>query len=167
MPIFRRKDFYARVILNNKILIPLLFTLFTIPPLPTLAATVNFAWDASNGLNIAGYKLYYGTSSGNYSHDIDVGNHTSCSISDLQEGKKYYFAATAYNTSDVESDYSIELPYIIPNSSTTGSTPTDASGTSGTITIDNGDPNTSASGKWSPSSAGGFYGANSLYSNQA
>ena len=167
MPIFRRKVSDAKLILNNMILLLFFFTLCTIPLSPALAATVNLAWNASTGSNIAGYKLYYGTSSGNYSYDVNAGQQTSCSVSGLQEGRRYYFAATAYNTSDVESDYSRELSYTIPTSSASGSTPSDTGGSSGTIIIDNGDPNTAASGKWSPSGASGYYGANSLYSNRS
>jgi len=193
MPIFRRKDSYTKIIFNNTILIPLLLTLCTILSSSALAATVNLAWKASTGLNLDGYKMYYGTSSRNYSYDVNVGNSTSCSLSGLQEGRRYYFATTAYNASDVESDYSPELSYTINTSSTdstsssgstsgsgttdssSGSGTTDSSsgsGTtgstsgSGTIIIDNGDPNTEAFGSWRKSSAGGFYGANSVYSNK-
>ena len=194
MPIFLRKDSYTKIIFNNTILIPLLLTLCTIFSSSALAATVNLAWKASTGSNVDGYKMYYGTSSRNYSYNVNVGNSTSCSLSGLQEGRRYYFATTAYNTSDVESDYSPELSYTIPTSSTdstsssgstsgsgttgstsdsgttgstSGSTPSDTSASSGTIIIDNGDPNTAASGKWSPSGASGYYGANSLYSNRS
>ena len=184
MPIFRRKDSYTKIIFNNTILIPLLLTLCTILSSSALAATVNLAWKASTGLNLDGYKMYYGTSSRNYSYNVNVGNSTSCSISGLQEGRRYYFATTAYNASDVESDYSPELSYTINTSSTdstsssgstsgsgttdssSGSTPSDTGGSSGTIIIDNGDLNTEAFGSWRKSSAGGFYGDNSVYSNK-
>ena len=165
MPIFRRKDSYAKIILNNTILIPLLLTLCTIPSSSALAATVNLAWNASTGSNIAGYKLYYGTSSGNYSYDVTVGQQTSCSISGLKEGRRYYFAATAYNTSDVESDYSKELPYTIPTSSTSDSTASNTSGSSSTVIIDNGDNGTQASGSWKVIDTSGFYGSKSVLSS--
>ena len=45
---------------------------------------------------------------------MDVQNNTSCSISGLAEGTRYYFAATAYNDNNVESSYSEELAYTIP-----------------------------------------------------
>lgn len=44
-----------------------------------------------------------------YQYTVDVKNNTSCSISGLEEEKKYYFAATAYNNILVESAYSAEL----------------------------------------------------------
>ena len=38
------------------------------------AGTANLAWDASTSSNVGGYKVSYGTSSGNYTSTIDVGN---------------------------------------------------------------------------------------------
>ncbi len=78
------------------------------------AATVVLAWESGSSNAIAGNKVYYGNSSGNYQYSIDAGNYESCSISGLQEGKTYYFAATSYDTSKTESDYSEELVYQIP-----------------------------------------------------
>jgi hypothetical protein len=78
------------------------------------AATVVLAWESDSSNAIAGNKVYYGNSSGNYQYSIDAGNYESCSISGLQEGKTYYFAATSYDTSRTESDYSVELVYQIP-----------------------------------------------------
>src|ERR1700690_1238325 len=55
--------------------------------------------------DLAGYKLYYGTSSGNYGTPINVGNVATYTISNLTSGS-YYFAVTAYDLSGVESNYS-------------------------------------------------------------
>jgi hypothetical protein len=72
--------------------------------------TVNVAWDASSEPDIAGYKLYYGTASGSYAASIDVGDVLTYSVSDLDEGATYYFAAKAYNTAGIEgSTYSNEV----------------------------------------------------------
>ena len=75
----------------------------------TVAGTglANLAWDASTTPNVAGYKLHYGTSSGNYSNTIDVGMVTGCSVSSLAPGT-YYFTASAYDASGNESGYSNE-----------------------------------------------------------
>ncbi len=62
----------------------------------------------------AGYKVHYGTSSGDYDSIIDVGNYTSCTISSLEEGTTYYFAATAYVSENSESGFSQELTHTIP-----------------------------------------------------
>ena len=80
-------------------------------PLLTHAAQVTLAWDASTDPGIAGYKVYYGTSSGNYQVVIDVGKNAGCTISNLQNDSTYYFAVTGYSTSGVESGYSNEIFY--------------------------------------------------------
>jgi PKD repeat protein len=77
------------------------------------SAQINVSWDENSETDIAGYKMHYGTTSGNYDYSVDVGNTTSCSISGLTEGTTYYLAATAYNTNNVESSYSEELVHTI------------------------------------------------------
>jgi hypothetical protein len=79
------------------------------------AAQVTLAWDKNPESDIAGYKVHYGTSTGNYDYSVDVGNYSSCTISGLQEGTIYYFAATAYDTENFESDFSKEFAYKIPS----------------------------------------------------
>jgi len=59
--------------------------------------------------DLAGYKIYYGTSSSNYSQNIDVGNVTTYTINNLTEGMTYYFAATAYDAARNESTESNEV----------------------------------------------------------
>jgi len=83
------------------------------------AADITIAWDANTEADLAGYKIYYGTGSRNYTTSEDVGNATSYTITNLDEGVTYYFAAKAYDTSQNESDYSAELVYTIsaPNRS--------------------------------------------------
>jgi len=58
--------------------------------------------------DLAGYNLYYGTSPGNYTEVIDVGNVITYTVTGIEPGK-YYFAVTAYNTSRIESGYSNEV----------------------------------------------------------
>jgi hypothetical protein len=90
-------------------------------PLPAAsAATVTLAWNQNPEPDIAGYKMHYGSTSGSYDYSVDVGNYTSCTVSGLDEGKTYYFAATAYNSGLLDSDYSIELAYTVPVADTDG-----------------------------------------------
>lgn len=79
------------------------------------SADVTLAWDANSESDLAGYILYYGTSSGNYTTNIDVHNVTRHTVGGLQDGVTYYFAVTAYNLDDYESDYSEELSYTVGN----------------------------------------------------
>jgi hypothetical protein len=75
----------------------------------THAASVTLAWDTDSGA--AGYRLYYGTSSGNYSQSMDVGNQTTATVSNLTAGQTYYFAVAAYNSSGLESQPSNQVTY--------------------------------------------------------
>lgn len=57
---------------------------------------------------MAGYKLYKGATSRNYTENIDVGNVTVAPFS-LDEAQSWYVAATAYDTYNNESAFSEEL----------------------------------------------------------
>ena len=80
----------------------------------THAASITLAWDRSQDTDIAGYRVYYGTSSGHYAKVISVGSQTTCTITNLEPGRTYYFVATAYDTNGNESTFSQEIPYTVP-----------------------------------------------------
>jgi hypothetical protein len=82
---------------------------------PVYAGTV-LTWDASTG-TLSGYRIYYGTSSGNYSGMEETGNVTQYSLSNLplQEKTSYYFVVRAFNSAG-ESDPSNEVTYYCPDS---------------------------------------------------
>ena len=80
------------------------------------SATMTLAWDANSEPEVTGYKVYYGAESGNYSYAVDIGNYTSCTVSDLEPGKTYYFAVTAYDIENNESAFSEEIQYEVPSS---------------------------------------------------
>jgi hypothetical protein len=89
------------------------------------AQSVTLAWDASSDTSIAGYKLRYGTSSGNPSQTIDVGKTTTQTVSNLNDATTYFFTVTAYNTAALESQPSNEISYTTPASgSASSSAPT-------------------------------------------
>lgn len=71
--------------------------------------------DSTPLTDLAGYKVYYGTSSGSYNSTIDAGNVTSTNIINLTEKVTYYFAVTAYDTAGNESSYSNEVSKAIPD----------------------------------------------------
>lgn len=70
---------------------------------------VNLAWDPNPGGDTAGYKLYYGNSSGIYDRSLNLGNITTCTVANLQDGLHYYFTIVAYNRAGQESEYSNEV----------------------------------------------------------
>jgi hypothetical protein len=84
-------------------------------PAPLSAAgALNASWNANTEPDLAGYKIYYGLSSGNYTFSINVGKVTQYTVSQLTEGLVYYFAVTAYDTAGNESAYSPEVSAQIP-----------------------------------------------------
>ena len=79
----------------------------------TAASTARLTWDAPTDITgVAGFKVYYGTSSKTYPNVDDAGNVTSYTINGLAPGT-YYFATTAYDTSGNESGYSNEVSITI------------------------------------------------------
>jgi hypothetical protein len=108
---------------SKNIVINLFFLFFTtllifFPP-KVHCSQVTLAWDPVSASELAGYKIYYGFSSGTYQWVRDVGNVTTATLSSLTAGTTYYSAATAYNTSGIESHYSNEVKFTIPNCSYT------------------------------------------------
>jgi hypothetical protein len=97
------------------------------PATPAQAQQVQLAWDApvqTNGTpvpNLAGYKLYYGSQSGQYSTMIPVGLTTTYTVTNLSAGQTYYFAVKDYNSSGTESAFSNEVSVTLPTSPPPGS----------------------------------------------
>ena len=94
------------------------------------APTTNFDAGGTPLIDLLGYKIYYGTASGSYGTPIDkqLGSagltclvltnpdRTECTytVTGLNSGTKYWFAVTAYDTSNNESAYSDEVSKTIP-----------------------------------------------------
>ncbi|MDM7995935.1 MAG: fibronectin type III domain-containing protein [Acidobacteriota bacterium] len=72
------------------------------------AGDVTLAWDANSEPELVGYYLCYGSSSGQYSVQVDVGNVTQYTVSSLPAGT-YYFAVKAYGIEGLESAFSNEV----------------------------------------------------------
>ena len=65
--------------------------------------------DGSPLTDLAGYKIYYGTNSGIYDHEISIDNPgTTTYLVENLVPNTYYFAATSLNSAGVESEYSGE-----------------------------------------------------------
>lgn len=71
----------------------------------TASGTVS--WTANTD-DTVGYKVYWGTTSGIYDNNVDVGNVTTYQILNLLSGTTYYAVITAYDPSANESGYSNE-----------------------------------------------------------
>ncbi len=77
-------------------------------------------WDLSSETELVGYNVYYGKNSGQYTRVRTVGKVNRYRIEDLINNEVYYFAVTAYDNLNRESDYSDEVGIIVnqPLSST-------------------------------------------------
>ncbi|MEO6969761.1 MAG: fibronectin type III domain-containing protein, partial [Chthoniobacterales bacterium] len=86
----------------------ILFTLagLLIPCGVEASQSVNLTWQANPpGEDVAGYRVYFGTNSGNYTQTQEA-SVPSSTVSGLTEGVIYYFAVTAFNSQGVEGPYS-------------------------------------------------------------
>lgn len=86
----------------------LLTLLFLLLGLPAQGADVHLAWDPNTETDLAGYRLYRGTQSRQYTESKNVGNVTNYTwtVPDADQ----FFAATAYNSAG-ESEYSNEVQW--------------------------------------------------------
>jgi len=79
-----------------------------------LGQSVTLAWNQSTDPTVTGYNLYYGGASGTYTNMINAGNATNMTFPGLVGGTTYYFAATTYNSSGIQSPFSGEVSYTVP-----------------------------------------------------
>jgi hypothetical protein len=77
----------------------------------TFAGTAVLTWNANTDA-VAGYNVYFGTTSHTYGTPVDVGNLTTYTVTSLNPGT-YYFAVKAYNSGRTESGFSNEVAKLI------------------------------------------------------
>src|ERR1700761_1879277 len=76
------------------------------------ADSVKISWVADGSSQVAGYKIYQGTTSHNYTKSVKVSKtSTSTTITGLTTGTTYYFAATSYDSAGNQSAYSDEIVF--------------------------------------------------------
>ena len=80
------------------------------PPAPGVG-TATLMWGPNNEIDLAGYRVYVGTSSGNYTFagPFEVTNGTSYSVQNLPMGQTYFFAVSAFDIYGNESLKSAEV----------------------------------------------------------
>jgi chitodextrinase len=89
----------------------------TTPAPPPANGTANLGWDAVTAPNLTGYRVYYGTGSGNYIQAVGQGlasTTTTFTVSGLTSGTRYFFAVTATDSLGNESPFSNEVFKDIP-----------------------------------------------------
>jgi fibronectin type 3 domain-containing protein len=103
---FWRKKFLGIALLFATLIAPTVSFGVILPP-----SSVKLGWNASPDADVAGYRVYYGSSSRNYTNSVDVGNVLTNTVAGLINGTRYYFAVTAYDMIGLESPYSNEVNY--------------------------------------------------------
>ncbi len=96
-------------------LLILLLLFFSFLSSISLASELTITWTPNSENDLAGYKIYYGTESLDYTTVVDVGNPApkngllTITVDEFNPGLIYYISATAYNDSGLESDYCPEI----------------------------------------------------------
>jgi hypothetical protein len=104
---------FSRIMGFTRVLAGILF--FALLHNPVQAGhSVTFTWDRNPEASVVDYRIRYGVASRTYTDMVSTGNATSATIGNLVEGVTYYFAVAAYNIFGLESDFSSEIPYIVP-----------------------------------------------------
>ncbi len=90
-----------------------------------LAVEKTVTWTANIESDLAGYEIHYGESTGNYTVVVVVSKtFTAYTIGGLEEGKEYFIALKAFDTSGNLSDFGAEVSTVIPISDTEPPLPT-------------------------------------------
>jgi hypothetical protein len=72
--------------------------------LPAAAGTIGLAWDPVSDTDLDGYRIYYGTSAGNYSAQVDLATVTQHTLTGLADCTTWFVSVKAFDTSNQESD---------------------------------------------------------------
>lgn len=106
--------------MNNgykKIIVLSIIFIFIVLPNITLAGKAKVEWNANTESDLAGYRVYYGTTprngnappGGYTAGPINVGNVTTYETPNLNGGQRYYFSVVAVDTSNNVSNFSSEV----------------------------------------------------------
>ena len=92
-----------------------LIAVFLISLMPSAlnAASVHLSWRANSEADLQSYNVYYGTQSRSYGLPIPLRDGTTCTIENLDAGRRYYFAVTAIDNTGNESGYSTEVSKVV------------------------------------------------------
>ncbi len=94
---------------------------FSISVVQTALGSITVSWqpptrneDGTYLYDLSGYRIHYGTSSGDYDHVVELDNPglSSYVIEGLLPGT-YYLAATSYTSKNVESEFSNEIVEVV------------------------------------------------------
>ena len=92
-----------------------------LPSSTVASVTAQSSWVASSDPNVAGYNIYYGSASHQYTNMVVVGNVTNAIIPALAENTTYFFAAKAQDSQGNQSAFSNEAAFAGVNGTPNGS----------------------------------------------
>lgn len=80
------------------------------------APSVTLAWDVSPDPTVVGYYVYQGYALNMFTNMINAGGTNAVTIGSglLKRGSTYYFAATCYTATGLESAFSTNLIWTVP-----------------------------------------------------
>jgi Fibronectin type III domain len=108
---------YGSSTLRHKfVIVAVAIAIYLFTPRRTDAASLTLAWDPPSDGITAGYTLLYGTSSGSYPWQINIGMVTSYTVLNLSPGTNYYFVVRAYDAAGAISGPSVEVSATTPSS---------------------------------------------------
>jgi hypothetical protein len=88
---------------------------------PFFTQAINVEWDPNQEPNVIGYRVYIGTQSRVYATVMDVSNRTLLEYS--APAGTTFFAVTAYDSDNIESDFSEEVSYAAPRTNSPAAQP--------------------------------------------
>jgi len=109
---------FSQIMGLTRVLVGILFLVLLHNPVTVLGVTfpgsysVPLAWNPSPSTDVTGYRVYYGSASGNYTNSVLVGNVTTNMVTGLAAGVTYYFSITAVNADGQESPFSNEISFV-------------------------------------------------------
>ncbi|MFY9268168.1 MAG: DNRLRE domain-containing protein [Candidatus Manganitrophaceae bacterium] len=86
--------------------------LYLFQSIPALAGDAVLSWNPNTEADLAGYKVYYGTSSRKYGAPLTIGKQTSYTVTGLAAGT-YFFSLTAFDIAGNQSGFSNEVQKIV------------------------------------------------------
>lgn len=99
------------------------------------AADVTLTWNANTESDLAGYKLYQGTVSGQYGPPVTLGKVTTYTLTlpSLDVDQSYFWALSAYDLAGNESGKSVELSKLVAGTPPPPALPTPTNFTATTL----------------------------------
>lgn len=79
------------------------------------APVVQLAWSPPTTGTASFYNVYWGTTSGQYTNAVNVGNVTNTTITVPARGVQFFYAVTAVDSHGLQSIFSNEVGYTAPN----------------------------------------------------